>query len=344
MPTALIRADASSEIGTGHVRRCLALSGEFARRGVDVTFAATAETYRTISREAFGACRLVTVSGDAERAAKELADCVSADFAIVDHYSLDERFESASRRFAATVAAIDDALPRRHECDLLIDATPGRTAGDWDGRVPADCEMLLGPQFALVGKSFRKLRPAALDRRKVASARSLLVNLGGVDPSGLTVPIVEGIAIAQKGKPLSVEIVLGASENALRPAVERIVTDAGLDAWIVGTVADMADPMTRADLAIGAAGSSSWERCCLGLPSVVVIAADNQRPNAKALADAGAAVVVESVTACAVAEALVPLLDDADRLAAMSRAAAAMCDGGGIERSADRILARRSAN
>ena len=180
---------------------------------------------------------------------------------------------------------IVDDLRRRHAQGLVLDSSIGRTAADYPGR-----EVLAGPDFALVRPAFAALRTATLARRAAGGApRRVLVSLGLTDAGAITGRVVRALLPALGET--RVDVVVGA---APRPAAAsskrwpgpRPASRVHVDAH------DMAELIAAADIAVGAGGSSAWERCCLGLPSLTVIVADNQRENTTALAREGATVAI----------------------------------------------------
>ena len=258
---------------------------------------------------------------------------------IVDHYERDAKFESACRPWAQRIMVIDDLANRHHECDLLLDQTLGRREDDYRPFVPAGCNLLLDSRFVLLRPQFAAARAQVLGRRRESRRiQRILISLGASDPHNFTRIVLDGIA--QTGIDLTVDVVLGAAS----PLGEGLRETANTMTQIVefhAQVTDMARLMARADLAIGAAGTSSWERCCLGLPSLVVIVADNQKLTAEELAKAGAARVLgraESLTPSAVANAVTDLAEDGSGLRDMGEQAARLCDGRGTLRTLCALL------
>ncbi|MBO6784989.1 MAG: hypothetical protein JJ899_17195 [Alphaproteobacteria bacterium] len=184
---------------------------------------------------------------------------------------------------------------------------------------------MTGTRFALLRPEFAAARTEALAaRRDRASLNDILVTVGAVDQSGIVPAVLSGLDRA--GFTGTVEVVgLGVAADGDHPYTLRVVTHAQ----------DMARRMAAADLAIGACGVTSWERCCLGLPTLAIITAENQRQIANALDAAGAARLVDPATPGAIAKAVSQLLKDPGRLRRMSAAAADVCDGRGAERAAD---------
>lgn len=253
------------------------------------------------------------------------------DVLIVDHYGRNAEFERDCQNFARCVMAFDDRPNRVHDCDLLLDPTPSREVGDYRPLVPDRCRLLLGPEFVLLRSRFAQMRPAALARHALARRPArLFVSMGMTDPQNRTAQVLEGIA--QSGVEIAVDIALGSSAPHLAALRDRMASLA-IDARLHLDTTDIAGLMASADLGIGAAGSSSFERCCLGLPSLMVVVADNQRDIASSLVAAGAALVLDGDDLVrSVADALGRLCADGQARVAMSEAAAGLCDGRGAER------------
>lgn len=341
----LFRTDASTEIGSGHVARCASLAHALAGAGHEVEFACrtlAGDLNGWLEAEGFrvtripGASATVMAEGkDAEATTKSVAG-QRLDWLIVDHYGLGAAWEQAMAGAADRILVIDD-LGRRHHCRLLLDqnyANPAHAL--YSNRVPSDCELLLGPQYALLRPQFAELRSPSLRRRRDGVSR-LLVFMGGGDPTNETCKVLDGIAESNVLN-LLVDVVIGSS-NTHRQAVESACAARGGTRLHVQTN-QMARLMSEADCAIGAAGTATWERCAVGLPALVTILAENQAAIAKAVHAAGAHRLLGwrgDLTADHYAQALRAL--DAAALGRMASAAAEICDGKGAERVAARLTA-----
>lgn len=351
------RVDASPRIGGGHVMRCLTLAQELARHGARITFisAAMIPSMRVLV-EAAG-FDLVTIdladtgsdeadwdkaswSEEAQRADAEACAGVLGgggfSWLVVDHYGLDAAWERAAGAHAGAVAVIDDLANRPHDCALLLDQTFGRDPADYRPLTGAATELLIGAHYALLRPDFAAARPAALDRHlSPGPVRRLLISLGTSDVGGLTEIATRAALAATDAR---IDVVLGSAA----PTLERIRALAEAEPRLtlhVDTEA-MCALMTSADLAIGAAGSTSWERCCLGLPAITVAVADNQRLIAAKLAEAGAIMILDPPTESGFAEALKQLAGDEAARLRLARASADVCDGEGAGRVAGAMLAR----
>ncbi len=345
------RADATSRIGTGHFMRCMTLAAELKRRGAEVRFvsrdlpaylramlaekgmefvALRSETTPSPAGDLLHAHWLgASQDQDAQAAIQALSDH-AWDWVIVDHYALDFRWEGALRQVARRIMAIDDIADRRHDCDVLLDQNLyADMQTRYKEKVPANCQLLLGPRYALLRDEFRRLREQV--KLRTGGVKRVLVFFGGVDADNYTGLAIE--ALAQLAVPdLTVDVVIGAQH----PRLAEIETECAENGYVCHVqTSRMGELMVAADLAIGAGGSASWERCCVALPSLLVAAADNQIEIARALDSSGACRYLEifgTLTVAVMRDSIVRLLDSPDRLASMSRTAFALVDGVGVDR------------
>ena len=354
----VFRADASLQIGTGHVMRCLTLADALAARGAECQFISRAHPGNLIEfvrsrgyivhalpespagieadptgdqaqSVAHGHWLGVTQAQDAEACAPILAD-LRPDWLIMDHYALDARWERALKSYYRRLMVIDDLADRPHESDLLLDQTYSRKTEDYRAWVPASCRLLCGSQYALLRPEFAALRPYSLQRRNEPQLRQLLITMGGVDKDNATGQVLEALRACALPVGCRITVVIGATAPWLSE-VERLAQNMPWPTQVKVGVRDMAQLMADSDLAIGAAGATSWERCCLGLPTIMLVLADNQRTIAQALHDSGSAQLVDSKKI--ENQLLISLqLIDFRRLSLMTKAAIAVTDGLGAER------------
>ena len=287
-----IRADASPRIGAGHVMRCLALADGLRARGAEVMFVCrhvTESLQRLIAEKGHRLTRLeappdpvperdaphsawlgVPQEADAAQTLQVLAGA-TWDWVVVDHYALDHRWETAVRASASRILVIDDLADRVHDCDLLLDQNLYRGMGArYAGKAPDTAELRLGPRYALLRASFAAQR--SLCRPRSGAVRRLLILFGGVDADDHTGAAVEIVAsLALQG--VAVDVVVG-GEHPRRDALAGRCQALGFRIHV--QTPHIAELMAQADLAIGAAGSATWERCCLGLPTIAFAVADNQ--------------------------------------------------------------------
>lgn len=281
----------------------------------------------------------VTDSKDTKQALGAHTNGQPVDWLVVDHYALDACWEEALRSQAKRIMVIDDLADRPHVCDLLLDQNLGRSYQDYGGLLRDRSITLIGPEYALLRPEFAALRTQSLARRQSnPQLHHLLVSMGGVDKDNVTGLVLNALQSCKLSVDLSVTVVMGA--NA--PWLAQVQAQAEKMPWytevLVG-VDNMAQLMADSDLAIGAAGGTAWERCCLGVPSLVFVLAKNQLPGAVALQNAGAAVVMEVPQQIeGFVGSLHTELFGQESLAKVSKAAAAVTDGEGCQRVVELLL------
>ena len=357
------RADASFDIGTGHVMRCLTLAGRLRDKGAQVSFVCRelpGALCGFVEGRGFEVFRLPYADGgfapsgsdmahaawlgtgwekDAEETAASLRGAGGVDWLVADHYALDSRWEKRLRSSADRLMVIDDIADRAHDCDILLDQNlyEGMELR-YQGLVPDGCAMLLGPKYALLRPEFVEARKTL--RRRDGSVGRIMVFFGGSDLTDETSKAL--VAIKSLARPdIAVDVVTGSS-NARREHV-RVLCGSMPNCEYHCQVDNMAELMARADLAVGAGGTTTWERCCTGLPTLVVAVAQNQVEIARDCGDADALFYMGSwdeVDAEAMTGKLRELLDDPGRLTRVGGKAAAIVDGQGADRAADIILKR----
>lgn len=345
------RCDASVAIGTGHVGRCLSLAtavcnsgghpvfvmrelpGNMLARVADLgfevrTLPAPAVNFVPTAKLAHAAWAGVSGAQDAVETAQVLADS-TWDWLVVDHYAFDLEWETTARLNATRLMVIDDLADRAHDCDLLLDQNLGRHTRDYDMHLPAATPRMIGPKYALLRPEFSKMREGALLARG-GPLRHVLIAMGGIDA-----PDVTSILLQALPDTLQVTVVMGSAA----PSLDRVRSLAqARGARLLIDTPDMAQEMASVDLAIGGVGVSAWERCVLGLPSLMVVMADNQEPAAAALASAGAARLIGragDVDLPARLRVEIAALSDGGALETMSARAAVLCDGRGVPRVLD---------
>ncbi len=295
-----IRTDASLAIGTGHVMRCLTLATQLREQGAEVRFVCRAHEGNLnplIAARGFAVAVLpapqaaaqpghagwlgVPVATDAAQTGSALGD--ATDWLVTDHYAIDREWHSALRSSVTRIFAIDDLADRRHDCDMLLDQNlSDQGAARYDGLVPRACTVLASPHYALLQPDYAPLHATSSPRE--GAVKRILVFFGGVDRDSLTLRTLQAL-LALPGEALQIDVVPGGS-NPDRARIEALA--AGMERVTVhGQLPSLAPLMMQADLAIGAGGAVSWERLCLGLPSIVVTVAENQRTVAGLLSQRG---------------------------------------------------------
>ena len=370
MTRIIIRCDASLMIGSGHVMRCRTLARELQRRGAEVTFlcrrqpgdlinllepefAVLALPEQTLAaceglegRDLYSSWLGCTQQQDAAQCLEVLADAGinGASWLVADHYGLDARWEAqllaglSGSDAAPKLLVIDDLADRPHQADLLLDQNFfGEATGQrYQNLVSQQCRQLLGPHYALLGLEYAQLHPLVPARTELLR---VLMFFGGVDLSNLTGRALEALmdpALAD----LSVDVVLGLHSPHRRKVEELVALRP--NTTLHEPLPSLAGLIARADLAIGAGGATTWERACLGLPSLVVAIAANQLPFAKALDQAGHLQLLSdgaSVTAEQIRFALLARMTEPKP----EKASPALTDGWGAPRLAMAMLGPQGA-
>lgn len=354
------RTDASLAIGTGHVMRCLTLADALSQHDVESVFLTRDHTGNLHSAVESRGHRVLSLGSAApilhhepntghehwlgvslEQDINDTAAFLShfhTDWLVVDHYALDESWEQALAPLCKRLMAIDDLANRNHDADLLLDQNLGTTPAQYKPKVPDRCKMLLGPQYGLLRPEFAALRCESLSRRRQGRLSTILITMGGVDIDNTTGMVLDSLRSWASTMPIVVTIVMG-QHAPWREQIKATAAALPFPTAVLVNPQNMAELMRDADLAIGAAGGTSWERCCLGLPTLQVVIAENQRRIAAALRDAGAARSLERPDIpSALIDSVVFLATHPKELLAMSGAAALVSDGRGADRVAQHLL------
>lgn len=306
----IFRTDASNDIGSGHVIRCLTLADSLRKKGINCSFICRAHegNFLDLIRErhfeahalprqvslkdksthqsAESECGLMHASWlgaewqqDVEETMNAIGD-KNIDCLIVDHYSIDARWERAMRPSCKHLMVIDDLADRLHDCDLLLDQNFDDIYRYAD-LVPSNCVLLIGPKYALLRNEYQFAR----SREKSNTVKRILVFFGGADIDGITETTLRALSkIDLSG--IWVDIVIGANYSNIE-LLNKLAAQRG-KTRIYNPRPHLAELMAEADLAIGAVGITNWERLCVGLPSIVISVADNQNPISKKLHHLGA--------------------------------------------------------
>ena len=292
----IIRVDASLKMGTGHVMRCLTLAQVLKENGGDVEFICRKHEGNLIDKihssefavHELRLCEEIEFDNKLAHShwlgatqQQDADDCIDilkvekTNWLIVDHYALDEQWQKKLKPYYEKLMVIDDLADRKHQCDILLDQNFGRSSKDYEILTLKSTKLLMGPKYALLRPEFEKLRQYSLDRRKKANFKSLLINMGGTDPDNITEKVIEKLQAANLPKNVIITIVMGKTAPHLQ-SVKRCASELPYYSEVKVDIDNMAEIMANADIAIGASGSTTWERCCLGVPTLQLITAYNQ--------------------------------------------------------------------
>lgn len=351
------RTDASIQIGTGHVMRCLTLANALAAKGAECTFICREhsgnliEHIRSKGHSVYGlplghdtdidlvhsAWLGATQAQDAKTCLPLVAE-LQSDWLVVDHYALDARWEDAVANQCRNLMVIDDLADRKHACRLLLDQTFGRDAKDYRSLVPKDCTLLCGSNYVLLRPEFLALRPYSLERREQQpQLKHLLITMGGVDKDNVTSQVLDALRSCPLPADCEITLVMG----AIAPWLTHVEQQVQTMPWPINVrvgVSNMAELMADSDLAIGAAGATSWERCCLGLPTIMVVLAENQNTIAEALSNSGAVERIEIFDLPHLLAQMPLIRGDLTALTLMTQAARKICTGEGTSYLVSQIM------
>jgi UDP-2,4-diacetamido-2,4,6-trideoxy-beta-L-altropyranose hydrolase len=302
----IFRTDASHQIGTGHVMRCLTLVRALRERGAECRFVCRGHPGNLIAlirEQGFETAVLplgeqgVQEGSPPEEAALANArwlgntwgrdaqatiaalDGIAPDWLIVDHYALDARWESALRPHVGRIMVIDDLADRPHDCDLLLDQNlVADMTHRYDGKLPAHCGGMLGPEYALLQPQYADLHTRTPPRE--GPVQRVLIYFGGADAENLTGRAIAAF-VSLRRDDIKLDVVINPGSPHADAVREQV--RGHLSISLYEGVPSLAPLMVKADLAIGAGGATSWERCCLGLPTLIITLAENQKPIAAEL-------------------------------------------------------------
>lgn len=287
-----IRVDSSEQIGSGHLMRCLTLAERLRKDGAEVHFICrplVGSLHRLAEEHGFslhllscheenpnlkGYAAWLTVPQeiDAEETVEILSCMQPVNRLVVDSYALDAVWEQKLRPLVREIFVIDDLANRPHDCDVLLDQNFYREMRHrYDELVPPNCKLLLGPSHALLREEFY----AARDKIGVRDGglRRILVFYGGSDTTCETEKAIHAL-VQLHCSSVDVDVVVGES-NLRREKIEELCSKHDFLHYHC-QASNMAGLMANADLSLGAGGTTTWERCFLGLPAIVTAIAENQ--------------------------------------------------------------------
>ncbi|MBB5392530.1 MULTISPECIES: UDP-2,4-diacetamido-2,4,6-trideoxy-beta-L-altropyranose hydrolase [unclassified Herbaspirillum] len=362
---AVFRADASLQIGTGHIVRCLSLADELQGKGVTSSFICRmhpGNMIAAIRQRGYDVIELpaqsqhlqqendvslptlahaswlgTTWPQDADET-RHAMQAIKPDLCVIDHYALDIRWETTLRPYAKRIMVIDDLADRKHECDFLLDQNwfGVDMAHRYQGVVPDHCITMLGPRYALLRPEYASLRAQMLPR--TGRVKRVLVFMGGSDPTNETQKVIDALTDPALAN-LDVDVVLGINhpdpEGIHRQAAARPGT------LVYSDLPSLAERMTQTDLMISAGGSTSWERMCLGLPAIVISIATNQTVTNTAMRAAGYIDFLgesRQVSAKLITDAVARCLQTPERLKQMSRLCQDLVPGTGTKQVCELLL------
>jgi UDP-2,4-diacetamido-2,4,6-trideoxy-beta-L-altropyranose hydrolase len=336
----VFRVDSSTQIGMGHLMRCLTLADELKKQNHDVVFICRDLKGNLISIIKYPVLVLPKgvyfksddlyinwLGATQEQDAKQTIEVISknTDILIVDNYALNEIWHKKVRQHTKKIVVVDDLADRKFDCDLLLNQNLGSQLDDYENKVPNSCILLLGCDYALLRPEFKKLRKKAIDKRRgVKEIKNIFVSMGGSDVNNITYDILE-----QLDSKFNIVVVLGAF-SPHNEMIKDYAIDKNIEV-IIGAV-NMAELMLNADLAIGASGSTNWERLCLGLPSLIFTVAKNQRKVSKNLDELGLIRLLGDISENHSVKTIMDNILSIDDLSGWSNRCFSSCSCGGVSK------------
>lgn len=361
MKRAVIRTDAGVNIGSGHVMRCLTLADALSFEGFEICFICRPQTGDLIQWIAERGYRVEALSIQSQAPDSHLAhsawlygghaldaqetqtiiDREQPRLLVVDHYGIDERWFDALTQCPPHVIALDDLADRKLPCDLLLDPTAGRSVDMYNHLLPQQTVALVGASYCLLRKEFLQWRETSLQRRqRVTGIERVLVSLGGVDATNVTGAVLSELEHSSLSSLCQIDILVGSAYPHMQD-LQQQVNQSRFAVSVAVAVNNVAQRLAYTDLAIGAAGSSAWERCCLGVPTAMCVLADNQKAIAEVLEHCQAAALAHCKGSVTVGRAMQSVLsqciEQPHYLRTLSKNAAKLVDGRGTARVIDAI-------
>jgi UDP-2,4-diacetamido-2,4,6-trideoxy-beta-L-altropyranose hydrolase len=309
----VFRTDSSIYIGTGHVMRCLVLAQLLRESGNDIQFCIREQEgslLDLIIKKGFIVHKLINPKiwkkpennsdyaswlqvTEKEDATSFCNTIIDADIVIVDHYGLNLIWESHIKtELNCRLVVIDDLL-REHNCDLLLDQTLDRKVNEYTQILPQHAKVITGCEYALLNPNFSKQRSESNNKiTKKVSKHKVLVTMGGIDNANATIQVLKELVRYGLHNYSLVTVVI----NPKSPSFENVINyirNYSNYIFQIDFVDNMAKLMQEHTISVGTPGTTSWERACLGIPSIVVPLADNQNTVCRQLTKYGSAIKVE---------------------------------------------------
>ncbi|MCK9294050.1 MAG: UDP-2,4-diacetamido-2,4,6-trideoxy-beta-L-altropyranose hydrolase [Desulfobulbaceae bacterium] len=336
----IIRADADSRMGTGHVMRCLALAQAWQEQGGSVLLAGLIMGDSLKERLVRQQVELHDLGGGGQACddmswltdlQKQQSKEDEWRWLVLDGYHFECDYQRRLRRAGMKLLVIDDYahLPQ-YDADLLLNQNAGSERLNY--KVPQKTMLLRGSRYALLRREFRDLRRGE-KADPAGQAGHILITLGGADPDNVTLKVIESLQQLELPA-MQAKIIVGPANPHLA-FLQESMQHSGLQAELLTGVHDMVPLMQWADVAITAGGSTCWELAYLGVPSLVITLADNQRGVAEIMAAAGAGLDCgwhHELQPHTLTRLIKELCGDQRQRVAMSRAGRSLVDGQGAVR------------
>ena len=272
------RVDSSFNIGFGHLNRCLILAEIFKKRKIKVHFICKNLKGNLTNKIKFRGYNLHLIKNvknsnyEDYLNTKKILEKFKNETCnlVIDNYRWDEKYEQKIRFLVEKIIVIDDLANRKHDCDLIIDQNLySKFERRYDNLVPKNCHKLLGPKYVLLRKEFLTSKK----KTQINSTNKIFVSFGGQDISNQTVKVLAAIK-KSKLNYKKINFLVNKSNTNLKDLKKISKNMKGV---VISTnEKKLVKLIQKSDLCVGAAGSMTWERAYLGIPSIVSILSENQ--------------------------------------------------------------------
>lgn len=333
-PSILFRCDASPSVGGGHVVRCLALAKRFKEIGAQLFLVTKIETRQLFPNldEIFDNIFFIKIEDNLNESIRDELGANKFDALIIDDHKSNNVIEEQLQKITSKLIVLSDNPINKHSCDILIDSNLGRHKVDYEELIPQKCLTLLGSEYIILRDEFTKY-PATK-----AEQKSIVVSVGYTDPASLSEFYLKSLVEIENAHP--VDVIIGHAPKALESAY-KLAAQANFDLTIHEKPENISVIMSHAFLALGAGGGSVWERCAMGVPSVTIEVASNQKHLLDALNKMGAIIhlgEIENVSQKQMSQFLIGALKDRKKLNSIAQCARTLCDGKGVDRIVTSIM------
>ena len=297
--------DAGAQIGTGHLSRCLNLANYCSKLGHEIAFYLCSENmlfleqiskkgfyafFHKVRFEKLGNKVIKYDSFDEKTSQKMMLDFVlsfTPKICLADSYFLNQDWVQFFKKYVNTIGFIDDQADRKLCCDFLLDQNLDACWEKYKDLIEDNTVAMFGPEYAIMAPEFSELRNKSITRKLSSKIDRVFINFGGSDPENFTEKTLRAIIKHDKLKRLKLTIVCGRAYR-FEKSLRNFLRDSDFEYECLFNVNNMADLMAKSSIAIGGGGTTALERCCMGLPTLQFIMAENQRQGTLALAEANA--------------------------------------------------------
>lgn len=347
----VFRVDASIIIGSGHVMRCLVLADILKTKGNEISFVMRPQEKDLIEYVQVRGFEVIKLRlpkdltlvqdendystwlllNEEEDALDFIEKVQKIDFVVVDHYGINDIWEiKVKEALKCSMLAIDD-LVRKHSADLILDQTLGRNSEEYSHA--SDCVLAMtGTRYALLRKEFSSFRHDKFKLDKTSISHNILISMGAIDNLNVTLKVL--IALKKSNMTLNCTVLLNTTAPHFHVVNKFIKNNSH---WVkhISFTENIAQLMMEHTISIGAPGATSWERVCLGIPSIVIPIALNQKDICEQLIKHRCAL---AINICNIDSNLAVCVNNLiDNYVDMRDACLRLCDGGGAQRVSEII-------